>query len=120
MRGVKGTTTTKPAGWAEKEAARQREKRRKFRECGKQHADHLRRTFGLTVDQYDTMLITQNGACAICRGQNKDLRRLSVDHNHATGKIRGLLCYTCNAALGYFYDQPSRLRRGADYLEEHG
>lgn len=105
--------------WKEKERKRHLEKRRKFREAGKQHAYHLKWKFNLTVEQYDEMLAAQNGACYICRGHNKDLRRLSVDHDHITGKVRGLLCYPCNAGLGYFHDQVSNLRRAADYLEEH-
>ncbi len=63
------------------------------------------RKHNLTTGQYDKMLRGQNGVCAICgeleiTKQNDRLRALSVDHNHSTGKIRGLLCNKCNSAIG--------------------
>src|SRR6476469_6189244 len=58
---------------------------------------HLKRTYGITFEEYDFMLDRQNGVCAICKGVHG--RRLAVDHNHETGKVRGLLCGSCNAAL---------------------
>lgn len=60
------------------------------------------KTFGLTLEEYDKMLKEQKGVCAICGKINKSGNRLSVDHNHLTGRVRGLLCTTCNSALGFF------------------
>lgn len=76
---------------------------------------NLRRRFGIFVDEYDKML--QNGVCAVCGKTSLDGRRLAVDHNHITGEIRGLLCVSCNRALGLVYDNPNILRRLIKYLE---
>jgi len=81
--------------------------------------------FGLTPEQYDEMYACQGGVCAICHRPETATRggkplRLAVDHDHATGKVRSLLCRSCNAALGQMGDSPERLRAAADYLEHHG
>lgn len=64
------------------------------------HQQHLRIRYGLKVEQYDAMLAAQGGVCAVCRLSPKTGRRLSVDHNHRTGSIRGLLCRGCNIRVG--------------------
>jgi len=61
----------------------------------------LMNNFGLTVSDYESLLAQQNGACLICKG-NACKYRLAVDHNHKTGKIRGLLCMRCNTKLGWY------------------
>lgn len=64
---------------------------------------NLRSKYNLTIEQYDTMFETQKGCCFICgRHQSEFQHRLSIDHNHKTGKIRGLLCDNCNGKLGWF------------------
>ena len=69
---------------------------------------HLMETFGITLGQYDKLFENQNGVCAICGKPEKAkskygfVRRLAVDHNHKTGKIRSLLCGTCNQDLGVY------------------
>lgn len=62
----------------------------------------LKKRYGITVEQYDLLLKSQKGVCAICGGNNLDEKRLSVDHDHNTGEVRGLLCNTCNRKLGWF------------------
>ena len=62
----------------------------------------LRRTFGITLEDYDVMLAAQEGGCKICGKVCKTGRRLAVDHDHETGKVLGLLCYSCNMKLGWF------------------
>ena len=57
-----------------------------------------RRELGVTVEDYDRLLAAQGGGCAIC-GNPPKTRRLDVDHDHRTGKVRGLLCHRCNRAL---------------------
>jgi hypothetical protein len=78
----------------------------------------LKREFGITVEQYRKMLEHQGGKCATC-GHPPKIRRLSVDHDHKTGRVRGLLCGICNHyRIGR--DQPRHAdihRRIADYLE---
>lgn len=82
---------------------------------------HLMKTFGITIEQYDAMLLVQNGVCAIC-GNPETMRHkgrillLAIDHDHETGKIRGLLCCQCNHGLGSFRDNPKRLEKAAAYL----
>ncbi|KKL86958.1 hypothetical protein LCGC14_1939530 [marine sediment metagenome] len=79
--------------------------------------------FGMSVDDYvemyDSLIKKQNGCCAICGRHQAGLgKAFDVDHCHKTMKIRGLLCNACNTALGSMGDEPVRLRRAADYIEE--
>lgn len=83
----------------------------------------LSKFFGLTPEDYQAIRTAQDDKCLIC-GQNESYRepsgllhRLAVDHDHTTGKVRGLLCRCCNVGLGYYQDSPERLRRAAEYLE---
>ena len=78
----------------------------------------LVKTYGLTVEQYDKMLEQQNGGCAICGGQNKDGRRLFIDHCHQSEKVRGLLCSKCNLFLGAANDSVDILSRAITYLNK--
>ena len=78
----------------------------------------LRRDFGITLADYERMLEEQSGGCAICRATvSSNGSRLAVDHCHSTGTVRGVLCLSCNHGLGRFKDDPRRLRRAAEYLE---
>lgn len=80
----------------------------------------LQRTYGITLAEYDTMLIAQGGGCAICgRSPEENGRRLGVDHDHETGEVRGLLCGNCNQGIGFFKDDTGRLRSAANYLEKN-
>lgn len=79
----------------------------------------LAKRFGMSVGDFDAMLASQGGGCAICgadkpggNGQN-----FHVDHCHATGRVRGILCYGCNVSLGRFGDDVAGLRRALDYLD---
>jgi hypothetical protein len=73
---------------------------------------------GITLDEYNAILASQEGGCAICGGpQVAPHKHLCVDHCHATGKIRGLLCSPCNKSLGLFRDNPDTLRAAAQYIE---
>ncbi|MBV9125670.1 MAG: endonuclease VII domain-containing protein [Planctomycetes bacterium] len=82
---------------------------------------HLKTKYGLSLERYDEILAEQGGVCLICRkapvGKRRN-ERLSVDHNHETGKVRGILCHQCNAGLGWFRDDPKLLRSAAEYLEK--
>jgi len=79
----------------------------------------LRRDFGITVADFDAMQAKQHGVCAICSQPFgcSIRKRLCIDHDHKTGRVRGLLCFNCNTGLGKFSDDPGHLRRAADYLE---
>jgi len=100
-------------------------RRSRARPSGRKH--HLKSRYGLTIDQFDAMLVAQRNQCLICQ---RDLAGvpLAVDHNHACcpggdhtrtcGKcIRGILCRQCNVALGLLQDDPATLRAAADYIE---
>lgn len=76
--------------------------------------------YGITIDDYNRMFEEQCGGCAICGiHQSKLKKALSVDHNHRTGQIRGLLCNKCNLLLGNASDNFVLLRSAADYLENY-
>lgn len=75
----------------------------------------LKRKYKITLEQYQELFEKQNGVCAICKGIEEG-RMLSVDHNHSTGKVRGLLCGSCNRALGLFQDSPVLLETAKEYV----
>lgn len=88
---------------------------------GKRLADrksHLKRKFGLTLEQYNAMLARQRGCCAICRRPPRNIA-LHVDHDHVTGAIRGLLCFQCNNGLADLQEDPGLLAKAASYLLSH-
>ncbi len=78
------------------------------------------RRHGLTVKEFRAMLARQANLCAICGGpwRGWNGRTAHIDHDHKTGRVRGLLCSPCNTAIGRFGDDPALLRRAADYLEQ--
>ncbi|MCK5017508.1 MAG: endonuclease VII domain-containing protein [Candidatus Peribacteraceae bacterium] len=78
----------------------------------------LYQRYNLTPEQYADILAAQKGICAICGGVNSDNKNLCVDHNHRTGKVRGLLCSMCNSMLGFATDNPDNLRKGIEYLNK--
>ena len=95
----------------------------KRRGTGSHFASALRTKYGMTLEQYDELSKEQNHRCAICcqPETQRDARygqtlRLAVDHDHETGRIRGLLCSACNVAIGKMKDDPALLRRAAFYL----
>jgi hypothetical protein len=77
----------------------------------------LQREYNITLEEYLIQALAQQGLCAICHQLPVDDEKLCVDHDHETGEFRGLLCRTCNAALGLFKEDPCRLRLAANYLE---
>ncbi len=85
----------------------------------KERANNLKRMFGMSLEEYDEKLKAQDGVCAICGGLCKSGKRLAVDHNHTTGKIRDLLCGNCNGGLGKFLESPELLLKAADYIRKH-
>jgi len=73
--------------------------------------------YGITIEQYEEMFRKQRGLCAICK-KPEDKFRLAVDHNHITGKVRGLLCHNCNPAIGKFNHDVILLSRALKYLKK--
>lgn len=83
-----------------------------------QRKNKLQRFFNLSIDDYNLILAYQNGKCAICdRPVKEDGIRLSVDHSHKTGLIRGCLCWLCNRALGMLREDVERVKKILDYLQ---
>ena len=76
----------------------------------------LMRRYGIDEVQLNRLLEAQRGLCAICEEQPAQ----HVDHCHDSGKVRGLLCFNCNGALGRFEDDPEILKRAIEYLVAHG
>lgn len=77
----------------------------------------LRRDFGITLTDYQRMYALQRGRCAICATTPEEGKRLFVDHDHSTGKVRGLLCHHCNSLLGYARDDVTNLINSIRYLQ---
>ena len=78
---------------------------------------YIEKSYGLTREEYDGLKARQGNLCAICNGPSPDGRRLHIDHDHQTGKVRGLLCVKCNVGLGAFKDQPTLLENAIVYLK---
>lgn len=84
---------------------------------------HLKFNYGISKEEYDQLSIKQNNLCAICKLPETSMikgvvRKLSVDHCHRTDKIRGLLCISCNLAIGKLKHNPELLRKAALYCEQ--
>lgn len=84
---------------------------------------HLRRRYRITHADYIQMLRRQRGRCAICGsdspGTGRNAKQFCVDHDHATGKVRALLCHRCNRALGLLNDDLGTVLEAAQYLVQH-
>lgn len=86
---------------------------------------HVLRQYGLTTNEYLHLIISQNNRCAICgkeehtRTNKGVIRPLCVDHDHITGKVRGLLCNHCNSMLGHSRDDIQTLENGIKYLQKY-
>lgn len=96
------------------------EERKRKTEIAKRNIT-LKRSYGIDLNEFDRMNRIQNGLCCICQRPERSPKtnNLSVDHCHKTGKIRGLLCMSCNMALGLFEDEPSRLSNAIKYLSNN-
>lgn len=84
----------------------------------KQRSAQLRHYYGIDLKEYEHLLVRQGGRCAICGVEEcVSGKSFSVDHDHSTGIVRGILCMDCNVSLGKMKDDPGLLRAAADYLE---
>lgn len=104
--------------WYEKNKDRKKELSKDYRSTKKDQ--DLKKSYGISLHEYSEMLVEQDYSCKICQTHQDSLKRaLCVDHNHDTGKIRGLLCDTCNRSLGLLKDNIEVLKRAVDYLERN-
>jgi hypothetical protein len=78
---------------------------------------YLKRKYGMTLGDYERMFAAQGGVCAICGESRPEERTLHIDHDHESGKIRGLLCFRCNNSLGDLRENYELFQRAADYLD---
>ena len=81
----------------------------------------LKKQYELTISDFNNLLLAQNMRCAICN-QPLDLQnpnKVHIDHDHKTGKVRGVLCRDCNLAIGYLKDNPEYTKRATEYLERN-
>jgi hypothetical protein len=92
----------------------------------KERNKHYNRKFGITLEQYTEMFKAQNGLCAMCikpetvNTKSKDTPMwLAVDHDHKTGKVRGLLCFRCNTMLDHFDKDIDKIKAVFAYIKEH-
>lgn len=105
---------------------RANERSRKWRKLNPKQANcssyksRLKREYGLTIQEYEAIREKQRDCCLICNKSEEQIGvRLNVDHNHSTGKVRGLLCPKCNKAIGLLEDNVSYLIKAAEYLSSN-
>jgi hypothetical protein len=110
-----------PNAWKEWEAShpnRNQERLEKSRlkhiDPAMRHADTLKEKHHMSGSDYNSLLARQDGVCAICGTLPDGI--FQVDHDHKTGRVRGLLCGPCNRGIGQMEDDPERLERAAKYL----
>lgn len=105
--------------WTDPKAREQRNSYRRRTVTYETNRKHtLKRLYGITLEEYDSMLEEQEGCCAICKTLPNE-RKLHVDHCHTTGKVRQLLCSGCNTAIGALKEDPEIIRAAAAYVERH-
>lgn len=82
---------------------------------------HLTKKYGITLEEYNNLFFKQNGCCDICKKHQSEFKiSLSVDHCHETGNIRGLLCSSCNRALGMYKESEEILLNAIKYIKKFG
>jgi len=108
----------------ERTAKRQRKYRAKNKEkiASIQRKSILKGTYGVTIEWYEQKLKEQDGLCAICGSDNpqrSNTKNFSIDHNHATNEVRGLLCVRCNTLIGYADENPNILNSAIKYIKKY-
>jgi len=94
--------------------------RKKYRKTHPENilSSRLKHAYGIDLEKYNSLLLTQKSKCALCPTKNTKSKRLRVDHCHKTNKIRGLLCDNCNLMLGHAKDNLDILMNGIAYLKK--
>jgi hypothetical protein len=112
------------ARWYARNTTRIKQAKRAYYDANKNQWRNsaFRRKYGITLADYEKLLAAQQNRCAICSTLTPGGRgeHFHVDHDHATGVVRGLLCHNCNLGVGSFKDQPERLEAAATYLRTRG
>ena len=103
-----------------KECDKDRVKKRHEENPERTRNNDLKRNYGITLKEHQQMFDQQQGVCAICKSEGDGkLKKLCVDHDHKTGKVRQLLCRNCNMVLGQVGDNINILQSMIEYLQEH-
>ena len=89
---------------------------RKENFCKSYRKWHIKSKYNLSQKEWEGLWYSQDGRCSICDKFFEDIKDICVDHNHETGKIRGLLCKKCNSAIGFFNDNLQLLKTATEYL----
>jgi hypothetical protein len=112
--------------WAQRNKDRVNQTQREWAKKNPERFEELKRKstlrrYGITAEQYDALLVAQNKCCAICKAPapKGDKKYFSIDHDHSSGKVRGLLCDPCNQAIGLLEDSVVSLSNAIDYLKAH-
>ena len=104
------------------------EKHRKYLDYLKEYRknniiDIICKTYKISKEFYYNLLESQNGVCGLCKSEFKDTDKnrkdMVIDHCHATGKVRGILCRKCNTGLGLFNEDPDLLLKSYEYIKKH-
>lgn len=116
----------KSRAWREANIDKVREKKRRdYEENGAEirallRDYHFRRKYGISLAEREAIAERQGHRCSVCGTHESGLvKRLAVDHDHATGAVRALLCQSCNLGLGFFKDSPELLEKAAEYVRHH-
>ena len=120
---IRGKEMLKRASAKYRLSEKYKEYRKKYRnseKCKKSRRNQLLiKNFGITLEEYNRILILQNSVCAICLlNPEVGVKQLAVDHCHKTGRIRGLLCRFCNQGIGVFREDVGRIARAINYLNK--
>lgn len=102
---------------AYRDREQEREYGRRWRAANREQDRRLIRDGTITLDRFCEMFAAQSGLCASCSITLQESRGTHIDHDHVTGKVRGLLCGGCNSGIGLMRESPAVLRAAADYLE---
>jgi len=103
-------------------ATLERRKQEPYKYSALNYRSTIKMKYGISIEEYERLLRLQDGRCALCRKHEVrrlrgNIARLSVDHCHVTGKVRGLLCSKCNTAIGLFEDSKELLQKAIEYLK---
>ena len=99
-----------------------KERIKKYRDSNKkkQKEYDLKKKYGITQEQYNELYNKQNGCCIVCKKPQSELKKiLCIDHNHKTGKVRGLLCDNCNSGIGLLKEDINILTNAINYLKDN-
>ena len=122
----KGRSIAKPKAWGKANVEKRRASRmdqyhkRKLDTPGFLRQRHLMSSYGMSVEEWDTLFEKQGKACRVCKSTSPRTKNAvwHTDHKHETGKVRGILCSHCNTMLGMAHEDPAIMLAGVDYLKK--